>query len=143
MSRPLEKTIDATLRSVIGEWHELLVRLRYVPHDPLAVRLDFLVAESEPPVATWVFARDLLATGLTRPSGEGDVRVRPHGQDATDVELISGRARCLVRMASAPVRDFVVRTRPAEEHCDEEIATALGRLLTELLPGGVRKNADS
>jgi hypothetical protein len=59
-----------------------------------------------------------------------------------DVELISGRAWCVVRTASADVRDCVVRTRSAEEYCGEEIDTALDRILTELLPAGV-KNAHS
>ncbi|MER5361410.1 SsgA family sporulation/cell division regulator [Streptomyces sp. NPDC002785] len=80
--------------------------MRHLPDDPLAIRMDFLVTENEPAAATWVFSRDLLATGLILPSGEGDVRVRPHGEDETDVELISGRAWCVVRMASADVRDF-------------------------------------
>ncbi|MFE7042629.1 SsgA family sporulation/cell division regulator [Streptomyces atratus] len=116
--------------------------MRHLPDDPLAIRMDFLVTENEPPVATWVFSRDLLATGLILPSGEGDVRVRPHSEDETDVELVSGRAWCVVRMASADVRDFVVRTRSAEEYCGEEIDAALDRMLMELLPAGV-KNADS
>ncbi|WP_405752740.1 SsgA family sporulation/cell division regulator [Streptomyces sp. NBC_00012] len=142
MRLPVEKRINVTVQSVVGEWHEVPLLMRHFPDDPLAIRMDFHVTENEPPVATWVFGRDLLATGLILPSGEGDVRVRPHGEDETDVELISGRAWCVVRMASADVRDFVVRTRSAEEYCGEEIDTALDRMLTELLPAGV-KNADS
>ncbi|GAA2930589.1 SsgA family sporulation/cell division regulator [Streptomyces enissocaesilis] len=143
MRLPVEKQINVTVQSVVAdEWHELPLVMRHLPGDPLAIRMEFRVSENEPPIATWVFSRDLLATGLILPSGEGDVRVRPHGEDETDVELTSGRAWCVVRMASADVRDFVVMTRSAEEYCGEEIDTALDRILMELLPAGV-KNADS
>ncbi|MFH8519542.1 SsgA family sporulation/cell division regulator [Streptomyces gelaticus] len=138
MRLPVEKRINVTVQSVVGEWYEVSLLIRHLPDDPLAVRMDFLVTGNEPPLATWVFSRDLLATGLILPSGEGDVRVRPHGEDETDVELISGRAWCVVRMASADVRDFVVRTRSAEEYGGEEIDTALDRMLMELLPAGFR-----
>ncbi|MBO1417367.1 SsgA family sporulation/cell division regulator [Streptomyces sp. FH025] len=49
--------------------------LSYRTHDPLAVRIVF-----HTPTAghvPWVFARDLLAQGLHRPSGHGDVQIWP------------------------------------------------------------------
>ncbi|MFD9903538.1 SsgA family sporulation/cell division regulator [Streptomyces sp. NPDC059063] len=141
MRRPLEETVNATVTTMKSERYELAVRLRHSPDDPLAVRLDLYVTDADPPVATWVFGRDLLATGLILPSGDGDVRVRPRGGDRTDVELVSGRTWCVVRMASSDVRDFVTRTRSAEECADAEIDAALDRMLSEILPGGV-KNAD-
>ncbi|MFF4139027.1 SsgA family sporulation/cell division regulator [Streptomyces mirabilis] len=39
-------------------------------------RAHRLLADTDEPV-TWAFDRDLLAQGILRPSGEGDVRLRP------------------------------------------------------------------
>ncbi|WP_405876832.1 SsgA family sporulation/cell division regulator [Streptomyces sp. NBC_01136] len=56
----------------------VLTRLRYDPHDPFAVSVVFHtdVNGSVP----WFFARDLLARGVLRPSGQGDVQVWPTGE---------------------------------------------------------------
>ncbi|WP_030056104.1 MULTISPECIES: SsgA family sporulation/cell division regulator [Streptomyces] len=142
MQLPLEKTISAKLMTAEYEWHELTVRMRHSPDDALAVRMDLFAAEADPPAATWVFGRDLLATGLILPTGEGDVRVRPHGEDETDVELISGPSWCVVRMASTHVRDMVARTRSAQECWNDKAQAELDRVLTEILSSGIR-NADS
>jgi hypothetical protein len=50
-------------------------RLLYEPHDPYAVHIVFYADTDEP--VTWAFDRDLLAQGILRPSGEGDVRLWP------------------------------------------------------------------
>lgn len=142
MQLPLEKKISARLMTAEYEWHELTLRIRHSPDDALAVRLDLLAGEHDPPAATWVFGRDLLATGLLLPTGEGDVRVRPHGEDETDVELVSGRSWCVVRMASAHVRDVVARTRSAEQLWNDRAPAELDRVLAEILSSGV-ENADS
>lgn len=47
----------------------------YAPQEPYTVRM--LVSPDGAPQAEWVFARDLLAEGLTRPAGLGDVQVWP------------------------------------------------------------------
>ncbi|WP_052709135.1 SsgA family sporulation/cell division regulator [Streptomyces sp. NRRL S-495] len=142
MQLPLEKTISARLMTAEYEWHELTLCVRHSPDDALAVRMDLFAAEDDPPAATWVFGRDLLATGLILPTGEGDVRVRPHGEDETDVELVSGQSWCVVRMASAHVRDVVARTQSAEELWNDKARSELDRVLAEILSSGIR-NADS
>ncbi|MEV0504195.1 SsgA family sporulation/cell division regulator [Streptomyces spectabilis] len=140
---PLEMTIAATVRTAeCAGHHGLAVTLGHSPDDPLALRMDLYVTGAELPDTTWVFGRDLLATGLILPTGEGDVRVRPHGEDETDVELVSGRAWCVVRMAADDVREFVAGTRCAADSCDEEIGTALDRMLAETLRRGAT-NTDS
>jgi Streptomyces sporulation and cell division protein, SsgA len=53
----------------------LVASLSYSADDPYAVRMAFHVGTDEP--VEWTFARELLATGLTCPAGEGDVRVWP------------------------------------------------------------------
>jgi hypothetical protein len=53
----------------------LVASLSYSADDPYAVRMAFHVGTDEP--VEWTFARELLATGLTRPAGDGDVHVWP------------------------------------------------------------------
>jgi hypothetical protein len=54
---------------------EIPTRFRYDAAEPFAVRLTFHAGAPEE--AAWVFARELLASGLRGPAGKGDVRVRP------------------------------------------------------------------
>ncbi|MFC4005021.1 SsgA family sporulation/cell division regulator [Prauserella oleivorans] len=53
----------------------VLSRLSYRANDPFTVSLAFRIDGDE--WVEWDFARELLLTGLTEPSGIGDVRVRP------------------------------------------------------------------
>ncbi|MEU2228474.1 MULTISPECIES: SsgA family sporulation/cell division regulator [unclassified Streptomyces] len=55
----------------------LLCRMRYTVDDPYAVALDLFGDPDTDVCVTWVVARDLLAGGTRRPSGEGDFRVWP------------------------------------------------------------------
>ena len=55
----------------------VLCRMRYVVDDPYAVALDLFGDLDMDVCVTWVVARDLLAEGTQRPSGEGDFRVWP------------------------------------------------------------------
>jgi Streptomyces sporulation and cell division protein, SsgA len=73
------KTVAAELglRLVVPE-HDgvpLTASLHYQADDPYAIRMAFHVGMDEP--VEWIFARNLLAEGLTEPAGEGDVRVWP------------------------------------------------------------------
>ena len=49
--------------------------LFYTCNDPYAVRMTFHGGPDE--TVEWIFARDLLAAGLTEPAGAGDVRAWP------------------------------------------------------------------
>ncbi|WP_329362921.1 SsgA family sporulation/cell division regulator [Streptomyces sp. NBC_01483] len=57
--------------------HHLLCRMRYAVDDPYAVAVDLFGDPDIDLCVTWVVARDLLAQGTRRPSGEGDFRVWP------------------------------------------------------------------
>ena len=65
------------LRLVVSSESSLPVPagLRYDTADPYAVHATFHTGAEE--TVEWVFARDLLAEGLHRPTGTGDVRVWP------------------------------------------------------------------
>jgi hypothetical protein len=113
----LPRTITTPLSLVVstgtGE-AELDAELRYDPADPFAVALAIGVECGEPVV--WTFARDLLAAGVTAPSGEGDITVEP---DVTDTLgegerglRITLATDCLATMVTpaAPVLEFLVES---------------------------------
>jgi hypothetical protein len=85
--------------------------LRYDPVDPYAVALVFLVAGAE---VTWVFARDLLLTGVSEPAGEGDVQVQPSldddGRAGVTVLLHSPSGDAVVKFAAADLLGFLARS---------------------------------
>ncbi|MET9182984.1 SsgA family sporulation/cell division regulator [Kitasatospora aureofaciens] len=100
--------------------------LVYRSNDPYAIEMT-IQAGGEPPV-TWMFSRELLAEGLTRPAGEGDVRIwsdQPAPFDANrarrlHVSLDSPEGAAHLAMNLADVEEFILATRrivaPGREH---------------------------
>jgi hypothetical protein len=85
------------------------VGLRYDRGDPYAVRLDFGAAADEG--VTWVFARELLAQGLTARAGEGDVVVAPAPRAGRiRVTMSSPDGRAAVDLPADLLTDFLRAT---------------------------------
>lgn len=85
--------------------------LRFVPDEPLAVRIVFPADLS--PEGTdneWVFPRALLEAGLQAPTGTGDVRVWPCGRVQAVVEFHSPEGVAVVQFDIAALRRFLRRT---------------------------------
>jgi hypothetical protein len=61
----------------------LVASLYYGAEDPYAIKMAFHVGTDEP--VEWIFGRELLATGLECPTGEGDVQVWPEDAEGHDV----------------------------------------------------------
>jgi len=61
----------------------LVASLYYCADDPYAIKMAFHVGTDEP--VEWIFARELLATGLECPAGEGDVQIWPEDSDGADL----------------------------------------------------------
>lgn len=102
------------------------VVMKFDPTHPLEVRFDFETCE-------WIFARDLLVTGVTEPSGVGDIKVEPR----EDVEMValtldspSGHAEILI--AHLNLREFLDATLDlAPERAEETLVTeALDRWIS-------------
>jgi sporulation and cell division protein SsgA len=87
------------------------VVLRYSAGDPYAVNAEFRTGAEES--VDWVFARDLLSTGVHRATGEGDVRVWP-SPSATGREvfiaLTSPDGQALLKAPAAELMSFLART---------------------------------
>jgi hypothetical protein len=95
--------LTLSVSAITGE-AEVEAELRYDPRDPLAVSLAIGVECGEPVV--WVFGRDLLADGISHPTGEGDITVEP-ASDPNGREIrITLATDCLATMIAQ--RDKVV-----------------------------------
>ena len=80
----------------------LVASLYYSADDPYAIRMAFHVGLDEP--VEWIFARELLETGIAQPTGEGDVQVWPGSPDGRDVLNLSLSARRISRRRPARQR---------------------------------------
>ncbi|MGP3982329.1 SsgA family sporulation/cell division regulator [Streptomyces sp. KR80] len=136
MSPVIDQTVRAGLLRSGGRVQEIPAVLRYRRTDPLAVRVCF------PPRASlggtdvaWVFGRDLLASGLHQPAGEGDVRVRPSGGAMTVLEFHTSLGTAMVRMTTADLYGFLQRSYgvvpPGSEHLHLDLDRDLADLLRE------------
>ncbi len=86
----------------------LVASLYYSADDPYAVRMAFHVGTDEP--VEWIFARELLATGLACPAGEGDVRVwpgSPAGREVLNIALSSPFGEAHFKAPVPPTADFL------------------------------------
>jgi Streptomyces sporulation and cell division protein, SsgA len=126
-------------------WTEVPALLCYDPTDPFAVRIAFgdvgdendLVDVDEAGIA-WLVSRELLQSGLDRPSGEGDVRVWP-AHAATDVLFLHLRApsgEALFELSRATVAAFLRQTETLVPSGSESGMLALDEELQALLSGG-------
>ncbi|MET8680377.1 SsgA family sporulation/cell division regulator [Streptomyces sp. NPDC004647] len=87
------------------------VELRYEAADPYAVRFTFHLPGDAP--VTWAFARELLLDGLSTPSGDGDVHIRPISQRPPSdvfIRLQVGAECAAFRAGAAPLVAFLNRT---------------------------------
>lgn len=113
LPRTITTPLTLTVTTGTGE-AELSGELRYDPSDPFAVSLAIGVECGEPVV--WTFARDLLSSGVTAPTGEGDITIEPdvshgfgHEERALRVTLATD---CLATMLVSTDRvvEFLVET---------------------------------
>ncbi len=89
----------------------LVASLFFSADDPYAIRMAFHVGTDEP--VEWIFARELLAAGLTQPAGEGDVKVWPgsaDGHEILNLSLSSPFGQAHFEAPVQPAADFLRRT---------------------------------
>jgi hypothetical protein len=136
MSQPLRSVLCSVTALVsVAEDRRvpLPARLRYERSDPYAVRLSL----GDPACTTvdWVFARDLLAEGVRRPAGTGDVLVLPRHRCLPDTLRVVLRSRvgaALVELPVSLVTGFLQATyglvAPGTEGALIDLEGALARL---------------
>lgn len=125
-------------------WTEVPALLSYDPADPYAVRICFgEVGGGGEPVTgedgvIWLLGRDLLRSGLERPTGEGDVRIWP-AQAATDVLFLHLQApsgEALFELSRAAVTAFLRQTDAMVPPGAETALLGLDEQLQALLSNG-------
>jgi hypothetical protein len=97
-----------------GSWTEVAAFLCYDAADPYAVAICFGDGAGTPDDSgvVWLLGRELLSSGLERPSGDGDVRIWP-AQSAPDVLFLHLRApsgEALFELSRGTVAAFLRRT---------------------------------
>jgi len=135
-SAPLTVTRAMTLDLIdaSGAATPLEAQLRYESDDPYAISAEFSTgAES----VGWVFARDLLASGLYEPAGDGDVHVWPcldvRGRAVVIFELCSPDGEALLQARADEVADFLQSTRDLVPQGSEGAHVDLDELVVRLL----------
>jgi hypothetical protein len=107
-------------------------RWTYETQEPYAVTVAFATDRGR--WVEWVFARDLLVDGLTRPAGEGDLRIRPDDEDpellVLEIHAPSGSAA--FSLDREDTQDFLDRTLQLVAAGSEENHFDVDRLLAEL-----------
>lgn len=106
---PETVTSDVEMRILLesGVTAPMPCELTYAVTDPYAVKATFRHSEGE---VTWIFARDLLRTGVMEATGEGDIRVRPitvGGEALVQLELSSPSGRAVIQAELAEIYEFV------------------------------------
>lgn len=136
MTGRVDQTLDMELVLASGEAVSLRTRLSYRSYDPLAVHAHFRTDADD--LVPWVFARDLLAQGLLRPSGQGDVQVWPGGagpEAVLNLALSSPDGTAWLRAPLAEVAGWLERTYRLVPAGRETDGCDLDAELSRLLPG--------
>lgn len=112
----------------------------YEPSDPYGIKAVFRMGEMAEAVE-WVFGRDLVATGLTRETGLGDVRIWPaepdSGVESVYFSLSSPEGAALLQCPRAPLAQFLNATFDAVPYGAEEEFIDLDDTIAALLDGGL------
>lgn len=115
-----------------GRGARTVLALSWCADDPLAVELVLTAQPDHPalPRGRWVVLRDFLRYGLSEPTGDGEVRIRPDEvRDLVWFELARpGRAAC-VSVPREVARDFLDRTDAATPY---DVDAAVDALLERL-----------
>lgn len=120
-----------------ASWTEVPADLGYDSGDPFAVRIRFggRISRPDDEGVEWLVARELLHAGLSRPSGEGDIRLWP-ARTAGDVLFLELRApsgHALFELSRSALAGFVVDTERLVPLGQEADAVDLGPELGALL----------
>ncbi|MEV0318452.1 SsgA family sporulation/cell division regulator [Streptomyces sp. NPDC050658] len=134
MSHRIEQAVEARLVAAAPRMPTIPATLHYDRRDPFAVRMSFPApATLEGVEVHWTFARELLAQGLEKTAGDGDVRVRPYGFDRTVVEFHAPEGTAIVHIRSGELRRFLHRSMALVPTGDEHLHIDLDQDLAELM----------
>ena len=119
-------------------WTEVPALLAYEVSDPFAVRITFGDCAGGDEGISWLVGRDLLQSGLDRPSGEGDVRLWP-SRTSGDVLFLHLRApsgEALFEVSRGTVAGFLQLTANLVPFGQESSVLEVDDELAALLSNG-------
>lgn len=128
--------VDITVECVDdrGLRHQIDSVLGYRRDDPYAVTMTFITGEGN---LTWTFARELLARGIARPTGDGDVHVAPtigvRGRAIINVELTSPDGHLMLQVRTAEMSEFLGRTFAVVPDGDESAHFDVDEIIAQAL----------
>lgn len=114
----------------------VLALLDYAAHEPFSVRATFRTSEGD---VNWVFARDLLAEGLRKPAGDGDIAVWPSKNASGDIfclSLSSPNGQALMEAPRDAIEEFLMRTYTVVPAGSESGMIDIDGLIDRLLEEG-------
>lgn len=141
MTDTTQVSTELELRLVVTDGPSLpvLATVRYATDDPWAVWMFFQTGDDGEGVE-WLFARQLLTDGVTRPAGQGDVRVWP-AADRVDrvvhLAMASPSGSALFEIDRTDLIDYLKRTYVVVPSGDEEHVVDLDDELQMLLRDAV------
>jgi len=135
MSKVITRTVQAQLvNQAPAPLRPLAAALRYETADPLAVEFVFPPEVSlDGAEVTWAFSRELLTEGLRGSAGEGDIHVRPCGQQRTVIEFYAEGDVAVLEFRTAELALFLQYTYDMVPAGSEMALLDLEQGLTELL----------
>ena len=120
-------------------WTDVPAVLGYNPTDPYAVQISFgEVGSTAEGGISWLLGRELLRSGLDRPSGEGDVRIWPshNAADVLFLHLQAPSGEALFELSRGTVAAFLRQTDAMVPPGAEGSMLALDDELAALLSNG-------
>ena len=111
--------------------------MEYRAEEPFAIRATFRTGSAD---IEWTFARELLAEGMTRPSGEGDVVVWPEYSGTTPLVLLalnSPSGQAVLEADRELVQAFLDRTYDIVPSGSEDMEPDVERWISLILSEGV------
>ena len=110
-------------------------QLRWRIADPYVVRMTFETGNPNQPQVPWELSRELLAEGLIRPAGPGDVRITPEGQNPKTLllQLRAPRGQVKFRVDAWELAEFLDATFDALPLGRELLWVPLDAEITALL----------
>jgi hypothetical protein len=97
-----------------GQETPIVTRWTYRPADPFAVGLAVRIEQGH--WVEWLVARDLVVESLDRPTGEGDIRMRPRyagGSPVVEIEIRGTDGRAVLEVDRHLLHRFVEDTLAA------------------------------
>lgn len=140
MNTTIHRALVMELQAGVTHRFPVLTHLSYDPADPFAVTLAF--AHEGRVLARWRLDREMLADGLTRPVGAGDVRLRPEPKEAErelrmeflgQTHTDGSRHHAVVFAWAGAIGDFLCDTFHSVPPGGEDLR--LDDFLTEILTG--------